>query len=865
MKFIHTADGPAPTQAEIAFFEQAGHKLANGMQEGTTRRSFETVGSTSAYLVAGAPGAVHIHTVKDDPKTSLAALVAAIPNSFGPRYTPPDFVSGFILAGGRTEIAEDAGTGCYVPQLSTGPVVHTEYVPTEYAARKLAAVGGRVYGATTYPPADTDLATYSQSSRKRPGYFTGHMASVVQMMLGGGRFLSPSVYELAGQQRKVKNPIGSMQIGFDARTGKADEPPNPSHYQYMKPFEEDKCVGAANTNDPFAMEVPWDYRWSRTHGVVFGLDKTITGTHSIGFVIDISDSGVYAYPVQVDPLTKYRKVQQYMAKVYPWLKEPVFNGMTVFDAFGGIPLPTYFPKGDLPAAVTKGKAVRLCDTGDFYTGGEFLSTMFGWAFSESTGEAANVVVKDPGGETTMKVAQLFKLKVQGLQLVKEKDDAGKFRTIVKGGGGIVKTKEGNLYHGGKPPVADSCATSGVPQFHVYEPVVGQMVSYDLQYGRRITTGKCDAPVFCCYIKDDLHILNYFAELGVNPTTTESDTREPCQVAGTWTSGMTTRATTAGHFYNSTTDFRREVAEYRSKTVTREWPAYDYTLHAQASFFSRLCVSRRLYFSHTDANWETSGPEGWNANVGVSSTDRSVYFVCTLATKATKSAGRSTGIVYSGSGPEVRWSAFYFFLSHWAGEVAPAPSAPCMEPEGEFVELVPSCHSGGTESLVGKVKHFSLQADGTESCNVYANQPTGGYYSGEGMLGTWIDMGGYKTDANDPSKRYPAPYIDNPPATGTHEVIQRVYIFGAPLADGRMIAESKATAPATDPPFGLDYAPDWFRFSMPRCPVTPMPVCRNFYGKDFMATYNDRTWSEIKYFGNSQGLVPSAIPVGGIMK
>lgn len=175
----------------------------------------------------------------------------------------------------------------------------------------------------------------------------------------------------------------------------------------------------------------------------------------------------------------------------------------------------------------------------------------------------------------------------------------------------------------------------------------------------------------------------------------------------------------------------------------------------------------------------------------------------------------------------------------------------------------SCYQGGTESLVGKVKHFTLLPDGTESCGYWANAPTGGHYSGSGVLGLWMDIGGYTR--NHPVGRYPAPYLEHFELTGGHEAHARVYVFGVPLANGRMIAEHKATAPATDEAFGLEFAGDWFRFSLPECPVPTMPVCRNFYGKDFMATYTDRSWAEVRYFGNSHGLGPDAIPVGGIMK
>ena len=123
----------------------------------------------------------------------------------------------------------------------------------------------------------------------------------------------------------------------------------------------------------------------------------------------------------------------------------------------------------------------------------------------------------------------------------------------------------------------------------------------------------------------------------------------------------------------------------------------------------------------------------------------------------------------------------------------------------------------------------------------------------------------ENQANRPPKSYPDPYIDKHELTGGHEVVFQVHVFGLPLANGKMIYESKATAPATEEAFGLEYAHDWFRFSLAQCPVPTMPVCRNFYGRDVASMFNDRSHSALANIGQSTGIHPEAIPVGGIMK
>jgi hypothetical protein len=862
MKFIHTGDGMPLTEAEIGHLETAGHKLALGMPVGTTRRSFETIGGVSAYLVAGTPGNVHIHAVNDRPKTDLQYVLSILPNSFGPSNTPPDFVSGFIHSNGVYSGVEDPETGCIIPTLVAEPSITTPYVSSAYAARKLCVPTTNIYQQSGFAPNDTDRATYSQASRKRPGLFTGAMASLVQLLLGAGRFISPSVYEQAADQKKVKNPIVGAQIAVDYRTNKVDEPPNPSHFQYMKPFKEGECRGTYQTADPFSMEVPWDYRWHRTHGIVFGADKTVDGDPSIGFVVDISNLGVYAYPIQVDPVTKYLKVQKYMTRVYPWLGEPVFNGKDVFAAFGGIPLPSYFKVSELNAAVAKGKAIRLCDAAQFYGGGEFISTMFGWAFSETTGEAANITVRMDGSDG-MKATHLYKLKVTGLHITKGVDDEGKKIVRVGGSGNMFRVRGGNIYHAGRPPITDPCELVGTPMFHIYEPVLGEMISYDFRYGRT-GTGKeiCnDSPIFCSYIKDDLHILNF---TGSTPPKTDinEDTQEPCQVVGTWTTTVVTQPTKAGYFYNSTMDLRKEISSGKQVHKTKQWAAYDYTLHSQVDFFSKMCVSTRHYYNHSRGDYETHGGEGWAVNVCTSSTDRSIYFTGELYTRDTATKGYSTGLVYAGMGPEIRYTAFYYFISHWAGGAPPGVPASCMEPTVDIVEKAESCYTGGTESLVGKVKHYSLGAGGVEWCGYMANSPTGGHYSGKGVFGNWM-MIGYEPIF--PSDRYPEPFTSATQTMGQHDARFIVRIFGAPLANGLKIAEYFEVAALNDKPPGFNIAPSWFHFSLRDCQVAQMPVCRNFYGRDFMSIYTDLTWSSVRNFGSGpSGLGPNAIPVGGFI-
>jgi hypothetical protein len=862
MKFVHTSDGPAPTEAEISFLEQAGHKLALGMEPGTTRRSFEVVGGAVAYLMAGTPGTVHIHTVKDTPPGELEYGSEETSVSYGPRRTPPDFLSGFVYNSGLYDYVENEETGCYVPTLKTEPVIHTEYVTTDFAAQKLCVPNATTYAIAEYPPYDKDTAMYSQAGKKRPGYFTGMMAALVQMMLGGGRFLSPSVYKQASQQRKVKNPVGGFQTAYNPTTNKRDEPLNPSHYKYMKPFVEGQCSGTSDSADPFGMEVPWDYRWHRTHGIVLGFDESVPGiSRQIGFIVDIGPLGVYAYPLQVDPLTVYEKVQNYMKRVYPWMDEPAFAGNTVFGAFGGIPKPTYIIQSNLNAAVAAGKAIRLCDTDQFYSGGEFMSTMFGWAFSESTGEAINITVK--GGAAGMKAAHLYKVSVKALRLVTQEED-GEKKVVVRGSATMIPVRSGNIYSPFRPPPNDPCRTTGAPQFQIYEPVIGAMISYDFRYGRA-PTGKeaCDAPIFCCYIKDDIHILNYVYPGESPKTTTQSATREPCQVTGSWTTTSETDSHNAGYFYNTTMDLRKQVSGGRSRETRREWAAYDYTTHAQVNFFSCAIVSEHSHYNHFSSDFEQHSGTGYAAAIGVSNTDRSVYFACTLETKTNGHKGHSSGIVYSGNGPQVRHTAMYYFISHWSGGAGAAPSIGCMEPNDEFVETVESCYSSTTESIVGKVKQYSVNADGSLSCGYYANQKVGGFYTGEGVLGLWMSIGFSPTPAND---RYQEPFVDVITLTAGHEVTKKVYVFGAPLANGRMIAEYKDTAPPEDEPFGLEYAYDWFKWSIPeQCEVSSMPVCRNFFGKDFFSTYTDRSHTYIEQLGKSPGLGPTAIPVGGIMK
>lgn len=141
--------------------------------------------------------------------------------------------------------------------------------------------------------------------------------------------------------------------------------------------------------------MPYTYNWSATHGVYRAGPRNY-------WLIEISAArGILAMPLPRIPSTRTASYRR-------WLEvKGDTGGLAVVREFGGLPSGETFPTGtDLTDAITAGRVLRLATAADlnpYYasTVGEAHYTHYGWAFSDSGGQAHNVrfnykkIVGDP--------------------------------------------------------------------------------------------------------------------------------------------------------------------------------------------------------------------------------------------------------------------------------------------------------------------------------------------------------------------------------------------------------------------------------------------------------------------------------------
>lgn len=139
-------------------------------------------------------------------------------------------------------------------------------------------------------------------------------------------------------------------------------------------------TGLAPSSPERTIQVLYDYKWARTHGVYKAAEKN-------HWLVEISAvNGVIAMPL---PLFSRTTTTTYRNKV---AARGDTDTLKVLDEFGGIPSGEMFPSGAaLSALITSGKALRLLTAAEiqaFYDKNPYSLT-WGWAFSESGRQAHN--------------------------------------------------------------------------------------------------------------------------------------------------------------------------------------------------------------------------------------------------------------------------------------------------------------------------------------------------------------------------------------------------------------------------------------------------------------------------------------------
>lgn len=398
----------------------------------------------------------------------------------------PDFLSGLVFNGvidTREEIKADGSKVSYK--------VIRQWAPTPNCARVQGIDAGRQPSQRlAVRPHDTmsewnnnfGPVVYSQNVVPRASEWSGTMKKVVQIVFGLGRI----------NKNKLRDP----------------NEPNTST-KYMKDV------------DRSGVQVQYDYKFMRTHGIYRGPDSTL-------WLVEISSSkGVIAMPLPI----------------FPGSDKPGFalraqqRGDTAMekalDELGCLPTGEGFPTGEaFQRKLARGDILQLLsptDLQEFYRLSAYSSAC-GWAFNGKGNEAHNVGYTWPE-EDVFQVGYWYQISID-IGAVNTEREPG--QPIASGSANLKKQSEGYLY---SPPVPKSF----IPVKY-YEPLLPGLLSHSAKpTGPTPFVVNCNTVVFVAFMNGDLKVARYFRLGQAESHGRIEDDRwgEECLLEGSWSWKTTT--------------------------------------------------------------------------------------------------------------------------------------------------------------------------------------------------------------------------------------------------------------------------------------------------------------------------------------
>jgi len=548
---------------------------------------------------------------------------------------------------------------------------------------------------------------FSQHRRIRPGNYTGYMRQLVQLLLGVG-IAQEETYEKRIVEEGFISPITLFESDKDKLVdtwGIYKKPPDPL--------------------EPKTASINYDYRFNRTHGLTWNAAGTC-------FVIQISNKGIHAWPLPLDQDCLLPAVKAQYEVVYPELFELDESGLGLFDLFGGFPSWEPAPMApELEDRVKAGDVLCLLDAdgmADFYSKQPHYSNC-GWAFAPLDTLAVNTCFSYYGGvkkghlytarwfigewiepEWTAETRQLAqdlqlretwqvnkarRLKEEQLQQIAEEDPEARMDLFLELTATcpctdfdvqLVEQQNGWLYHPGKyTATGDHCLQpNGHPQFKVPEEAMGYLITIDLTVDLKneaiVPPKECDAPVWACFVNDQLMVVNYYWSAGEPQTQEPINTREECQYVGSWETMTASTAAVQGNFYSHCFDLRREVKTSGgtyAKTIgsfvgTKSfWQFY--------ALLGNCCyIGKEVYFI-TDTDSVSLGGAKWWSGAAVPFGDRSIVYTATMMEERGRAVSRTVSKPYSpGTTGYTKYGYVYEWIWHWVGSCPSGKSVPNPE-------------------------------------------------------------------------------------------------------------------------------------------------------------------------------------------
>jgi len=621
-----------------------------------------------------------------------------------------DYISGTVVGTTLTpttwEVIGDDGEILEKTGDQLGTVLQTEISKLQFtnaeARRKLA-----VLPAPVHQPLEPAGLPKSQHQYVKSCMFSGHMRSVVQLLLGMG-WIGPRTYEAKWIEEADLDP----EISRSYLRNLVDDNGELIRSPFSVPQQWD--------DDGVEVKLQYDYRFNNTHGISYGLDGRV-------YLIQIGYNGVYAMPFPVDPVSQTSEGWARYLELFPELNEvDSITGNSMFDILGGFPTGEGFPIVDLQNYVRAGEVIQLLtedEISPFYEGGMF-SSAHGWLVSYQGTRADNTCNKwdeanhchtghwytillnigafdieldapllygaswlkdDEKGYLIKKAQRLTEEQLNQILSIEDYDKRIELledlivpSPVVGSNATLVPKLSGFLAHPGRLVPFECDDWSGQPQIKFPEPLMGGLVSFDFTVPDPHPVPEyCNAPMALIQHKGGLDLIHYYynANVGVD-TSGGENTRKFCQFTGTWR--KTTRAgnkTLKGNFFTSKIDLRKMVVS-ESETVrdtTGTFVGYSYYMSTCAFFASHFTLSTNVWHSYTWEEEKWSG-RSYHSAIALPFNERNVYYTVkyNISYGGKKSVGVNKPSV-SGSGPITRYGVIYHFVWHWTGVcVAPPP-------------------------------------------------------------------------------------------------------------------------------------------------------------------------------------------------
>lgn len=545
----------------------------------------------------------------------------------------PDFVSGVVLGGTiyKDEETNQAKIAAFWPTERTEEL---HGLSGQAPSARLAVKPFQAFEQELGPPVESN-SKFSQYLKLKPTMYSGMMRKVVQFLMGFGKQISRSIYDKA--EPRIRLPAG-------------EEEAEPTKYQ--------KDVRAEG------VQIRFDWRWFRTHGIVVASDDRL-------WLVEIgSTRGVIARPLPEHNITRDPKFREKLEGLDDQA------GIDALDLFGAWPTGEAFPGAAMDSWIRAGLVIQLAAKEDmdlFYQSAPY-SSVLGWAFNERGSEAHNTCVTiqndvqysshfgmnlsigslaeadpPPNGAASLKERFADLAHKQGYEdrfpaimakidrLTQSQCDTFRHQSgpadwLFDDLDALVLepicTGSANLYLVSKSPIYYPGTYQRMIKFP--HPELGYLVSHDMRLTGPLgeVPGRCDATMHVFFAGNELKYVKYYRDTRPRSTVENTNDFEDCMYVGTWTSHEESEARhIPDMMYTSDFDDRAEIPTSTTTDTVIKGTLIGYThvfyndnpFNLTQAFLYRTRTFRR------DANIVVVTGHSLTAAVTVPFNDRCAYY------------------------------------------------------------------------------------------------------------------------------------------------------------------------------------------------------------------------------------------------